>query len=81
MKQPVNFRLSQGSIVTLEALTAALGISKTEIVEEAIGLYAREKAGGKHPLLEFAGILGEDDAAAMLRAASERHDKDIMPSL
>ncbi len=39
MKQPVNFRLNQRSMAVLESLVQSRGISKTQVVEEALDHY------------------------------------------
>ena len=42
MKQPVNFRLNQRSMAVLESLVQSLGISKTQVVEEALDHYVQQ---------------------------------------
>ena len=42
MKQPVNFRLNQRSMAVLESLVQSLGISKTQVVEEALNHYVQQ---------------------------------------
>lgn len=67
MKQAINFRLSKRSTTVLSLLSESLELSKTAIVERALQLYfERENAERHSPLMEFAGILSNDDADDML---------------
>lgn len=67
MKQSVNFRLSEQSITVLSLLSESLELSKTEIVERALQRYFEKKKAEAHsPLMQFAGILNDDDANEML---------------
>jgi hypothetical protein len=76
MKQPVNFRLNQRSMAVLESLVQSLGISKTQVVEEALDQYVHPDEEHKHPLLAFSGILNDKEAESMLQAIADRHNKD-----
>ncbi len=76
MKQPVNFRLNQRSMAVLESLVQSLGISKTQVVEEALDHYVQQVEEHQHPLLAFSGILNEKEAESMLQAIADRHNKD-----
>jgi len=76
MKQPVNFRLNQRSMAVLESLVQSRGISKTQVVEEALDHYVQQVEEHKHPLLAFSGILNDKEAESMLQAIADRHNKD-----
>ena len=76
MKQPVNFRLNERSMAVLESLVQSLGLSKTQVVEEALDHYVQQVEEHQHPLLAFSGILNEKEAENMLQAIADRHDKD-----
>lgn len=82
MKQVVNFRLSSHAISTLSILERELHASKTAIVEKALQFYAKKKLSYKNLLLEYAGILDENEASLMLAAIeSNKHNKDIKAEL
>ena len=76
MKQPVNFRLNQRSMAVLESLVQSRGISKTQVVEEALDHYVQQVEEHHHPLLAFSGILNDKEAESMLQAIANRHNKD-----
>ncbi len=74
MKQAVNFRLNQQSILTLVELANTLNLSRTEIVERALMRYYERKLRKKlSPLLSLAGSIGDNDTKSML--SSIRKDK------
>jgi hypothetical protein len=73
MKQAMSFRLSSQSIVALESLANELQMSKTEIIEQAIQTYIRTKKLNQPDILQFAGILSDDEAKGML--SSIRKDR------
>jgi hypothetical protein len=78
MKQVVNFRLSNHAINTLLILEKELHTSKTAIVEKALQFYAKKKLPDKNSLLEYVGILGKEEASAMLALTrSNKYNKDI----
>ena len=76
MKHAVNFRLNKQTTNILAILEKKMHTSKTEIVEKAIELFAKEKLTHKHALLKFAGTLSETDADKMLETiTTEKHNK------
>lgn len=78
MKQAINFRLSKHSITVLSSLAESLDLSKTEIMERALQAYFEIESAQRHsPLMEFAGILSNEDADVMLESIySSRIDTD-----
>jgi len=67
MKQAVNFRLNQQSILTLVELANILNLTRTEIIERALMRYYERKLKKKlSPLLSLAGSIRDDDAESML---------------
>jgi hypothetical protein len=66
MKQLATFRLGQHSAAAIDAVSKALGISKTQVVEQAVQEMARKVRASKHPLLQFAGTLSAKEADKML---------------
>jgi len=77
MKQVVNFRLSTSATTTLSILEKKLHTSKTAIVEQALQSYAKKKLLNQKGLLEYAGILGAQEADSMLLIIeSSKHNKD-----
>lgn len=65
MKRTVNFRLSNQATTILSLLSDSLELSKTEIVERALLRYFESN---QSPISQFAGILNNDDADAMLKS-------------
>jgi predicted transcriptional regulator len=66
VKRPVNLRLDENIIVTLNQLANELNTTKTEVVERALKLFSKTKQKERNQLLEFAGILKNHDANKML---------------
>lgn len=67
MKQAINFRLSKHSITVLSLLAESLELSKTAVMEKALQQYFERESAVRHsPLMEFAGILSDNDANDML---------------
>jgi hypothetical protein len=66
MKQVVNFRLNSQAIATLQHLQKKLHVSKTSILGKALEFYAKEQLRAQNSILEYAGILSEEDAISML---------------
>lgn len=80
MKQVMNFRLSSEAVSILAVLKEELQTSKTDIIEDALRLYAKKKLAHEQPLLKYAGILSENDAQTMLssiRSSRKNKKKDI----
>lgn len=78
MKQMVTFRFTPHAIVLLAALNEHLNMTKTEVIEEAINLYAKKKLHIDNPLLKFAGTLDSEDADEMLKnIKNNRKNKEI----
>ena len=68
MKQAVNFRLSQQSILTLTTLANTLDLTRTQIIERALLRYYERKLKQKpSPLLALAGSINDDDTKSMLK--------------
>jgi len=82
MRQAINFRLNKEIIILLHSLEDALHTSRTAVVEQALRHYARKKLHAVPTLLEFAGILKEEDATRMLKnIRSNKHNKNIETEL
>lgn len=80
MKRAVNFRLSPQSINLLSILEKKLHTSKTDVVEQALQVYAQKKLTKQNSLLQFAGILDEEEAAEMLaiiKTSRQNRKKDF----
>jgi len=63
-------------MAVLESLVQSLGISKTQVVEEALDHYVQQVEAHQHPLPAFSGILNEKEAESVLQAIADRHNKD-----
>jgi len=78
MKRPVNLRLDENIIVTLNQLSKELNITKTEVVERALKLFSKTKQKKRNQLLEFAGILKGSEANKMLNdIQTNKNSKDF----
>lgn len=78
MKQAINFRLNNQAITALSQLENKMHISKTAIVEQALQWYAKKMLFSKGKLIEFAGILNNKEADALLHTIkSNKVNKDI----
>ena len=72
MKQAVNFRLTQQSILTLSTLANKLNMTRTEIIERALMRYYQRKLKQKpSPLLSLAGSINDDDSKSMLKSIKQ----------
>ena len=67
MKQAVNFRLDHQAILALSLLEKQLQASKTDIVEQAIKLYAKKTLPKKNTLIQYAGSMSHEEAESMLK--------------
>lgn len=64
--------------MVLFLLEKQLRASKTAIVEQALAFYAKKELAGQRSILQYAGILKEQEAQLMLDAIqSSKHNKDI----
>ena len=78
MKRAVNIRLDENIIITLNQLAKELNTTKTEIVESALKLFSKTKQKEKNQLLEFAGILKNNEANKMLSDIQiDKNSKDF----
>jgi predicted transcriptional regulator len=78
MKKPVNLRLDENIIVTLNQLANELNTTKTEVVERALKLFSKTKQKERNQLLEFAGILKNHEANKMLNdIQTNKNSKDF----
>jgi len=78
MKQAMNFRLSNQVISILSMLEQETHSSKTAIVEKALQYYAKKKLANQNNILQYAGILGDKEADAMLALIqSNKHNKNV----
>ena len=78
MKQAMNFRFSSQTVALLSALEKKLHTSKTAVVEQALNAYACNKLPTQQPLLQYAGILSDNEATEMLtQITTNKHNKDI----
>ena len=82
MKKAVNLRLDENIILTLNKLSKELNTTKTDIVEKALKLFAKTKQKECNSLLQFAGILKDNEAQKMLKCIKEdKNSKDFKISL
>jgi predicted transcriptional regulator len=78
MKRPVNLRLDENIIVTLNQLAKELNTTKTEVIESALKLFSKTKQKERNQLLEFAGILKNNEANKMLNdIQTNKNSKDF----
>jgi len=78
MKKAVNLRLDEKIILALEQLSKELNTTKTNIVENALNLYLKVKQKEQNNLLQFAGILKENEAEKMLdNIQKDKNSKNI----
>jgi len=66
MKRAVNLRLEESIILTLNQLANELNTTKTEIIEKALKLFAKRNQQKQNDLLQFAGILKNNEANNLL---------------
>ncbi len=77
MKHAMNFRLNEQSIGILTVLEAKMHTSKTSIIEQALEFFAAKK-NVKNNLLRYAGILGDYQSDALLKAIkAHKHNKKL----
>ncbi len=82
MKRAVNLRLEESMILTLNQLADELNTTKTDIVEKAIKLFSKNKQKKQNDLLEFAGILKNNEANNLLEnIKNDKNSKDFELSL
>ena len=78
MKQPINFRLNKKTAFSLKRLAKKLNLTKTEIVERAIGEFYRENNEKGNDLVEYFGVLGQKESKNILEFIKEsRRNKDL----
>ncbi|MGD9718065.1 MAG: hypothetical protein AB7U24_02400 [Sulfurimonadaceae bacterium] len=78
MKRAVNLRLEESVIVSLNRLSEELHTTKTDVIEKAIKLFAKEKKIKQNNLLQYAGALKISEADGMLDAiARDKNSKTI----
>lgn len=78
MKKAVNIRLEESVIYSLNQLADELQTTKTEVIEKAIELFAKNNQHKQHTLLQFAGKLKEHEADSMLQHIQEnKNSKDF----
>lgn len=65
-KKPINFRLTQHTVLILSLLEKKLHTSKTAVVEKALQFYANQKLKPKNPLMQFAGAFSDKEADSLL---------------
>jgi len=66
MKRAVNLRLEESVILTLNQLASELNTTKTEVIEKALKLFSKTKQKEQNSLLQFAGILKNNEATNLL---------------
>jgi hypothetical protein len=66
MKRAVNLRLEENIILTLNKLSSDLNITKTEVIERALKLFAKNNQKKQNDLLKFAGVLKNSEANNLL---------------
>ena len=66
MKRAVNLRLEESMILTLNQLANELNTTKTEVIEKALQQFCKTKQQEQNSLLEFAGILKNNEANNLL---------------
>lgn len=82
MKKAINVRLEENIIVTLEQLSQEMHTTKTEVIEKAIKLFSKHNAKQNNDLMQFAGILGQSEADAMLQKIKDDNvSKDFTVNL
>jgi len=78
MKRAVNLRLDESVILTLNQLANELNTTKTEVVEKALKLFSKTKQKEQNDLLQFAGILKNNEANNLLNdIQSSKNSKDF----
>lgn len=71
MKKPIQVYLDQRDRAHLDRLASQLGVSRAEVIREAVRRWAAEMAGGDDPVLE---LIGSIDDPRLPRDLSTRHD-------
>ena len=66
MKRAVNLRLEESIILTLNQLANELNTTKTEVIEKALKLFSKTKQKEQNTLLQYAGILKNNEANNLL---------------
>lgn len=66
MKKAINVRIDENMILTLEKLSKEMCTTKTDIIEKAIKLFSKQYNKQNNSLMQFAGILDENEAKTML---------------
>jgi len=66
MKKAINLRLDESIILALNQLANEFHTTKTEIVEESLKLFSKIKQKERNELLQFAGILKNNEATKLL---------------
>ncbi len=74
MKRAVNIRLDDNMILTLNQLANELNTTKTEVVENALKLFSKTRQKDQNDLLQFAGILKNNEANNLLETI--KNDKN-----
>ena len=78
MKRAVNLRLEESIILTLNQLANELNTSKTEVIEKALKLFSKTKQKEQNNLLQFAGILKNNEANNLFDIIqSDKNNKDF----
>lgn len=79
LKELTSFRLNTKIIDLLDKASSKKGITKTQVVEEAIRQYVlSEKSKVVNPLIKYAGILPDKDADDLLKIIQQsRKNKKI----
>ena len=81
-KKPINFRLTQQTLLLLTLLEKKLHTSKTAVVEKALQFYANQKLKFDNPVMQYAGIFSEKDTDEMLASIKrDRRNKTIKTKL
>ena len=78
MKRAVNLRLEESIILTLNQLADDLNTTKTEVIEKALMFFSKTKQKEQDNLLQFAGILKNNEANNLLEDIQKnKNSKDI----
>jgi predicted transcriptional regulator len=78
MKRAVNLRLEESIILTLNQLANDLNTTKTDIIEKALKLFSKTKQKEQNSLLQYAGILKNNEANNLLNdIQNNKNSKDF----
>jgi predicted transcriptional regulator len=78
MKRAVNLRMEESIIVTLNQLARELNTTKTDVIEKALKLFSKTKLKENNELLEFAGVLKNNEAQTLLDdIQANKNNKDF----